>query len=148
MEIRDRGGRGLEQGLKLIEIPASDVSRKVDSLSDYRDAFPGIIGPSFLRNLRKAFLIEENGTEKGLVFSHRLTGDRSSVAGHDYSILIYSEHQRKGIGRTVVELLIVQDSDAVFLVPESNEASLAFFRSQTALNETETGNLFVFRPNT
>ena len=138
----------MEQGLKLIEIPASDVSRKVDSLSDYRDAFPGITGPTFSRNLRKAFLIDENGTEKGLVFSHRLTGDRSSVANHDYSILVYSAHQRKGIGRTVVELLIAQDSDAVFLVPESNEASLAFFRSQTALNETETDNLFVFRPNT
>ena len=138
----------MEQGLKLIEVPVSDISRKVDSLSDYRDAFPGIIGPSFLRNLRKAFVINENGTEKGLVFSHRLTGDRSSVATHDYSILIYSEHQRKGIGRTVVELLLAQDSDAVFLVPESNDASLAFFRSQTALSETETDNLFVFRPNT
>jgi ribosomal protein S18 acetylase RimI-like enzyme len=138
----------LEQGLKLIEIPASDISHKVDSLADYRDSFPGITGPSFLRNIRKAFLIHDNGTEKGLVFSHRLTGDRSSVANHDYSILVYSEHQRKGIGRTVVELLIAQDSDAVFLVPESNEASLAFFRSQAALIETETGNLFVFIPNT
>ena len=138
----------MEQGLKLIEAPASDISRKVDSLADYRDAFPGITGPIFSRNLRKAFLIDENGTEKGLVFSHRLTGDRSSLASHDYSILVYSAHQRKGIGRTVIELLLAQDSDAVFLVPESNEASLAFFRSQTALSETETDNLFVFRANT
>jgi predicted acetyltransferase len=100
--------------------------------------------PAFAINLKKLFSVVEGGVEKGLVFSHRLTGKFSSIAKYDFSILVYSNYQREGIGRRVVDLILSLDAGAVFIVPKSNEKSLSFFRALNNLSHVRNGNLIVF----
>ena len=144
MEIWNCGGRRLVNKLQLIELPTTSLEGKKDLVSDYKDAFPIIGTPVFSLNLKKVFSIDENGIEKGLVFNHRLTGKFSSIAKYDFSLLVYSNYQREGIGRRVVDLILSLDAGAVFIVPKSNEKSLSFFRTLNNLRHVRNGNLFVF----
>ena len=144
MDIWSSGGRGLGHKLQLIDLPSSSLEGKKDLVSDYKDAFPIIGTPVFSLNLKKVFSIDENGVEKGLVFNHRLIGKFSSIAKYDFSILVYSNYQRQGIGRKVVDLISSLGASAVFIVPKANEKSLSFFRTLSNLSHVRNGELFVF----
>ena len=73
-----------------------------------------------------------------MVFSHRLTGKFSEFGKTDFSLLIYSEYQKCGTGRRVVDLLLSQSKEAVFIVSETNRISLSLFQSIESLSSTQS----------
>ena len=130
--------------LLLTELSTTVLTERNEVLCKYQEFFPMIGTPAFAINLKKLFSVVEEGVEKGLVFNHRLTGKFSSIAKYDFSILVYSNYQREGIGRRVVDLILSLDAGAVFIVPKSNEKSLSFFRTLNNLSHVRNGNLIVF----
>ena len=131
--------------LQLTEISTTVLTERTEVLSKYQEFFPMIGTPAFAINLKKLFSVVEGGVEKGLVFSHRLTGKFSEFGKTDFSLLIYSEHQKCGLGRRVVDLLLSQSKEAVFIVSETNRISLSLFQSIASLNSTQLGKAFVFK---
>ena len=130
--------------LLITELSTTVLTERNEVLCKYQEFFPMIGTPAFAINLKKLFSVVEGGVEKGLVFNHRLTGKFSSIAKYDFSILVYSNYQREGIGRRVVDLILSLDAGAVFIVPKSNVKSLSFFRTLNNLSHVTNGNLFVF----
>ena len=131
--------------LLLTKLSTSILPERNEVLCKYQEFFPMIGTPAFAINLKKFFSVVEGGVEKGLVFSHRLTGKFSEFGKTDFSLLIYSEYQKCGTGRRVVEMLLDQNEEAVFIVSETNRISLSLFRSIASLNSTQLGKFFVFR---
>ena len=111
----------LEHKLQLNELPTTSLAQGNEVLCKYQEFFPMIGTPAFAINLKKLFSVVEGGVEKGLVFSHGLTGKFSKFAKTDFSLLIYSEYQKCGTGRSVVDLLLTQGKEAVFIVSEKNQ---------------------------
>ena len=131
--------------LQLTEISTTVLTERTEVLSKYQEFFPMIGTSAFAINLKKLFSVVEGGVEKGLVFSHRLIGKFSEFGKTDFSLLIYSEHQKCGTGRRVVDLLLSQSKEAVFIVSETNRISLSLFRSIESLSSSQLGKFFVFR---
>ena len=131
--------------LQLTELSTTVLTERTEVLCKYQEFFPMIGTPAFAINLKKLFSVVEGGVEKGLVFSHRLTGKFSEFGKTDYSLLIYSEHQKCGTGRRVVDLLLSQSKEAVFIVSETNRISLSLFQSIASLNSTQIGKFIVFQ---
>jgi len=135
----------LGEGLQLTELSTTVLTERNEVLCKYQEFFPMIGTPAFAINLKKLFSVFEGGVEKGLVFSHRLTGKFSEFGKTDFSLLIYSEHQKCGLGRRVVDLLLSQCKEAVFIVSETNRISLSLFQSISSLNSTQLGKFFAFK---
>ena len=133
------------EGLQLTELSTSVLTERNVVLCKYQEFFPMIGTPAFAINLKKLFSVVEGGVEKGLVFSHRLTGKFSEFGKTDFSLLIYSVYQKCGTGRRVVDLLLSQRKEAVFIVSETNRISLSLFQSIASLNSTQIGKFIVFR---
>lgn len=133
--------------LLISELSISVLTERNEVLCKYQEFFPMIGTPAFAINLKKLFSVVEGGVEKGLVFSHRLIGKFSEFGKSDFSLLIYSEYQKCGTGRRVVDLLLSQskEKEAVFIVSETNRISLSLFQSIPSLNSTQLGKFFVFR---
>ena len=131
--------------LLLTEISTTVLHERNEVLCKYQEFFPMIGTPAFAINLKKLYSVVEGGVEKGLVFSHRLIGKFSKFGKNDFSLLIYSEYQKCGTGRRVVDLVLSQSKGAVFIVSETNRISLSLFRSIASLNSTQLGKFFVFQ---
>ena len=132
--------------LLITELSTTVLTERNEVLCKYQEFFPMIGTPAFAINLKKLFSVVEGGVEKGLVFSHRLTGKFSEFGKTDFSMLIYSEHQNCGTGRRVVELLLShsKEKEAVFIVSETNRISLSLFQSIESLSSTQLGKFIVF----
>ena len=131
--------------LLITELSTNVLTDRNEVLCKYQEFFPMIGTPAFAINLKKLYSVVEGGVEKGLVFSHRLIGKFSKFGKTDFSLLIYSEYQMCGTGRRVVDLLLSQRKEAVFIVSETNRISLSLFRSIASLNSTQLGKAFVFK---
>ena len=131
--------------LLITELSTNVLTDRNEVLCKYQEFFPMIGSPAFAINLKKLYSVVEGGVEKGLVFSHRLIGKFSKFGKTDFSLLIYSEYQMCGTGRRVVDLLLSQRKEAVFIVSETNRISLSLFRSIASLNSTQLGKAFVFK---
>jgi len=135
----------LGEELLITELSTNVLTDRNEVLCKYQEFFPMIGSPAFAINLKKLYSVVEGGVEKGLVFSHRLIGKFSKFGKTDFSLLIYSEYQMCGTGRRVVDLLLSQRKEAVFIVSETNRISLSLFRSIASLNSTQLGKAFVFK---
>ena len=131
--------------LLITELSTTVLTERTEVLCKYQEFFPMIGTSAFAINLKKLFSVVEGGVEKGLVFSHRSTGKFSEFGKNDFSLLIYSEHQNCGTGRRVVDLLLSQSKEAVFIVSEKNQISLSLFQSIPSLNYTQLGKFFVVK---
>ena len=131
--------------LLLTELSTTVLTERNEVLCKYQEFFPMIGTPAFAINLKKLFSVFEGGVEKGLVFSHRLIGKFSEFGKTDFSLLIYSEYQKCGTGRRVVDQLLFQSKEAVFVVSEKNRISLSLFRSIESLSSTQIGKFIVFK---
>ena len=131
--------------IELVEVPLSTLADKNEILKHYKDAFPIIGTPFFSLNLRKVFSINDNGVEKGLVFSHRLSGKFKKIGNYDYSILIFSQYQNQGVGRWALNEIISMDESGIFLVPNKNTRSLGLLNSFDSLKSFQFGQISVFQ---
>ena len=131
--------------LQLTELSTTVLTERNEVLCQYQEFFPMIGTPAFAINLKKLHSVVEGGVKKGLVFSHRLTGKFSEFGKTDFSLLIYSEYQKCGTGRRVVDQLLFQSKEAVFIVSETNRISLSLLRSIESLSSTQIGKFIVFK---
>ena len=123
--------------LQLKDLPVAEFStNKHPACMQSTEAFPCLNLPLFKRLIINYYAIIEGGEEKGLVFHNKLMRPFRSLAAADWSLLIYNEHQRKGLGTKVIQMICRQQADPLFVVPDPNHKSLAFFY-QSNLSELQ-----------
>ncbi|MDA9260599.1 hypothetical protein N9P58_01905 [Puniceicoccaceae bacterium] len=123
--------------LQLKCLPAAEFStKKHPACMQSTEAFPCLTFPFFKRMIINYYAIIEGDEEKGLVFHNKLMSPFRSLADADWSLLIYNKYQREGLGTEVIKMICGNKPDPLFMVPDRNHKSLAFF-CQSSLSELQ-----------
>ena len=119
----------------MITIEPTDVDLMAFSshVRDIRRAFPMISHPLFQRSILGISKIVEESTEKGFIVNLRPFGEFRAFGLLETMLLVFTEFQRQGIGRTVISLLKKDETPRFFVSAASNLASTAFFNMQSGL---------------
>ena len=119
----------------MITIEPTDVDLIAFSshVRDVRRAFPMISHPLFQRSILGISKIVEESTEKGFIVNLRPFGEFRAFGLLETMLLVFTEFQRQGIGRTVISLLKKDETPRFFVSAASNLASTAFFNMQSGL---------------
>ena len=89
--------------------------------------------PLFQRSILGISKIVEESTEKGFIVNLRPFGEFRAFGLLETMLLVFTEFQRQGIGRTVISLLKKDETPRFFVSAASNLASTAFFNMQSGL---------------
>lgn len=92
-----------------------------------------IFHPLFQRSILGISKIVEGATEKGFILNLRPFGGFRAFGLVETMLLVFTEFQRQGIGRTVISLLKKDETPRFYVSATSNLASTAFFNMQSGL---------------